>query len=439
MKEKVYGWGKYPVIDAEVFDVTNKSEVISSIKAISEGICYGKGGSYGDSALSKNIIRTSSMNLFTKFDEETGVMSCQAGMTLEEILDVFVPRGWFLPVVPGTKYITVGGAIASDIHGKNHHIDGTFCDHLESFTLITANEEEMVCSPTKNSEVFHATCGGMGLTGVIVEASIKLRKIKSAYVDECIKKAQNVDQLIDYFEEHKDSTYSAAWVDALAKEGSLGRSILMLGEHVTEGEYLDNFDSKKGLNLSVPIDAPSWTLNPYSIKAFNTAFWTKERKNESQKIVHYEPFFFPLDGVNNWNKLYGKGGFTQYQFVIPFEAGREGLKEILAVIANSGKGSFLAVLKAFGEGNNNYLSFPMAGYTLALDFKLDFEVYELFDRLDAIVNHYGGRIYLAKDVRMSPQTFRKGYPNLDKFLEIREKLGAKGSFASLQSKRLEID
>lgn len=439
MKEKIFGWGKYPVIDAEVYEVTNKSDVVSSIRDIDEGICHGSGRSYGDSALASNIIKTTHLNFFTDFDENTGILSCQAGTTLEEILEVFVPRGWFLPVVPGTKYVTVGGAIAADIHGKNHHKEGSFCDYVTNIKLLTANEEELNCSKQLNTETFLATCGGMGLTGVILEASIQLKKIESSYINEHVIKAENLDELIDQFEDKMGYTYSAAWVDALAKGDSLGRSILMLGEHVTEGEYLNNFDTKKGLNIPVPIDAPSWTLNQYSIKAFNTAFWTKERKKDSKKIIHYEPYFFPLDGVNNWNKIYGKNGFTQYQFVIPFEAGREGLKKILSTIADSGRGSFLAVLKTFGKGNDNYLSFPMEGYTLALDFKLDFEIYELFDKLDSMVVDYGGRLYLAKDVRMNPETFRKGYPDLDKFLEVREKLGAKGAFSSLQSKRLDID
>lgn len=439
MKQKISGWGKHPIIDSEVFNIYNSADASFAIENTDEGICFGNGRSYGDSALAKNTYSTKTMNYFTNFNPETGSLSCQSGVTLKEILDVFVKRGWFLPVVPGTKLITVGGAIAADIHGKNHHLEGSFCDHITSLTLLTANGETVVCSNTENSDIFYATCGGMGLTGIILEATINLKPIKSAYINEHLIKANNLDEIVDLFEEYKNSTYSVAWIDALAKGKSLGRSILMLGEHVEDGEYSQNFNSKKSIGVSVPIDAPNWALNQYSIKAFNTAFWTKERKKESTKTLHYDPYFFPLDGVNNWNKLYGKNGFTQYQFVIPFEAGKEALSNIVSTIANSGKGSFLAVLKTFGKENENYLSFPMPGFTLALDFKLDADIYKLFNNLDAQVNEFGGRIYLAKDVRMDPETFKLGYPRLNKFLKVKKSIDPKNTFASLQSKRLKIN
>ena len=352
-------------------------------------------------------------------------------MSLDEILINFVPKGWFLSVTPGTKFVTVGGAIASDVHGKNHHLEGSFSDHVTSITLIT-NEQEITCSREDNPDLFHATCGGMGLTGIITEATFKLKPITSAYINQKVVKAKNLETALALFEQYKDVTYSVAWIDCLSTGDNLGRSLLMLGEHADKGELTTH---KDGL-LNMPCDMPSFLLNKYTIQAFNSAYYNKQLKEEVNNTVHYDPFFYPLDGINNWNRMYGGNGFTQYQFVIPKVAGKEGLTEILAAIAESKQGSFLAVLKVFGEGNKNHLSFPMEGYTLALDFKLNDKLFALLDRLDIIVRKYEGRLYLSKDVRMSEEMFKAGYPQWEEFQALRKEYGADELYHSLQSKRI---
>ncbi|MCG9555977.1 FAD-binding oxidoreductase [Vibrio kanaloae] len=426
--KKITSWGKYPLIDANI-NVPSTSQKLAN--EMQSGIARGLGRSYGDSALSENIVVSEQLNHFISFDENTGTLRCEAGVSLDEILTSFVPKGWFLSVTPGTKFVTVGGAIASDVHGKNHHLEGSFSDHVTSLTLIT-NAQEITCSREDNPDLFHATCGGMGLTGIITEATFKLKPITSAYINQKVVKAKNLEIALALFEQYKDVTYSVAWIDCLSTGYNLGRSLLMLGEHADKGELTTH---KDGL-LNMPCDMPSFLLNKYTIQAFNSAYYNKQLKEEVNNTVHYDPFFYPLDGINNWNRMYGGNGFTQYQFVIPKEAGKEGLSEILEAIAESKQGSFLAVLKVFGEGNKNHLSFPMEGYTLALDFKLNDKLFALLDRLDIIVRKYEGRLYLSKDVRMSEEMFKAGYLQWEEFQALRKEYGVDELYHSLQSKRI---
>ena len=426
--KKITSWGKYPIIDANINAPSTRQKLINEKQS---GIARGLGRSYGDSALSENIVVSEYLNHFISFNEDTGVLRCEAGVSLDEILKTFVPKGWFLPVTPGTKFVTVGGAIASDVHGKNHHIDGSFSDHVISITLII-NEQEVTCSKEDNPDLFHATCGGIGLTGIIIEATFKLKPITSAYINQKVVKAKNLETALALFEQYKDVTYSVAWIDCLSTGDNLGRSLLMLGEHTDKGELSTH---KDGL-LNMPCNMPSFLLNKYTIQAFNSAYYNKQQKEEVNNTVHYNTFFYPLDGINNWNRMYGGNGFTQYQFVIPKEAGKEGLTEILEAIAESKQGSFLAVLKVFGEGNKNHLSFPMEGYTLALDFKLNDKLFALLDLLDIIVRKYKGRLYLSKDVRMTEEMFRAGYPQWKEFQALRKEYGADELYHSLQSKRI---
>ncbi|MEZ8724409.1 FAD-binding protein [Vibrio pomeroyi] len=426
--KKITSWGKYPLIDANI-NVPSTSQKLAN--EMQSGIARGLGRSYGDSALSENIVVSEQLNHFISFDENTGTLRCEAGVSLDDILTSFVPKGWFLSVTPGTKFVTVGGAIASDVHGKNHHLEGSFSDHVTSLTLIT-NAQEITCSREDNPDLFHATCGGMGLTGIITEATFKLKPITSAYINQKVVKAKNLEIALALFEQYKDVTYSVAWIDCLSTGDNLGRSLLMLGEHADKGELTTH---KDGL-LNMPCDMPSSLLNKYTIQAFNSAYYNKQLKEEVNNTVHYDPFFYPLDGINNWNRMYGGNGFTQYQFVIPKEAGKEGLSEILEAIAESKQGSFLAVLKVFGEGNKNHLSFPMEGYTLALDFKLNDKLFALLDRLDIIVRKYEGRLYLSKDVRMSEEMFKAGYLQWEEFQALRKEYGVDELYHSLQSKRI---
>ena len=435
--QRIHGWGRYPIIEAEV----NAPLVVSGVKSavanfLTGGmIARGLGRSYGDSSLAKCVIDTRYLNHLLDFDKNTGIVTCNAGISLAEILEVFVPLGWFLPVTPGTKHITVGGAVSSDVHGKNHHVSGCFCDFVEHIELLVSPDNVLLCSRTSHSELFHATCGGMGLTGIILSVSFRLKPVSSAYIDQKTIKAVNLTEALELFEQNYASTYSVAWIDCLATGSSLGRSLLMIGEHATD----HTLSSPAKHPITVPVEMPSSLLNRYSIQLFNTLYYNRITKKEVANRVHYEPFFYPLDGIQQWNRLYGKNGFTQYQFVIPKEAGQEGMTKIVKEIAASGKGSFLAVLKVFGKQNDNLLSFPLAGYTLALDFKIEEGLFPLLDRLDAMVLDYGGRIYLTKDVRMSERTFKQSYPRWEQFQAVREQNGTKGIFASYQSRRLGLD
>ncbi|MFT5815200.1 MAG: decaprenylphospho-beta-D-ribofuranose 2-oxidase [Francisellaceae bacterium] len=425
---KITSWGKYPYVDATVLQPI-KFEVCGLTTDCC--IARGLGRSYGDSALAKTVVTSEGMNRFISFDVDTGLLSCDAGVSLADILETFVPKGWFLAVTPGTKFVSVGGAIASDVHGKNHHMDGCFSDHIESFTLVV-NNESILCSRDAHSDLFYATCGGMGLTGIVIEATIKLKPISSAYIHQKTVKAENLGTILSLFDKYESYTYSVAWIDCLSTGENLGRSLLMLGEHATQGELVTHSDSK----LSMPCNMPSFLLNQYTIQAFNSAYYNRIREDEVDTTIHYDSFFYPLDGIDNWNRMYGKNGFTQYQFVIPKTAGLKGLTEILTAIAESKQGSFLAVLKVFGKGNENLLSFPKEGYSLALDFKLNDKLFELLDNLDGIVRKFDGRLYLTKDVRMSEDMFKATYHKWEEFQALRKYYGADKLFNSLQSNRI---
>lgn len=421
------GWGRYPTIESTIYPHGTVPETPC--------IPRGMGRSYGDSSLGEQVINTRTLDLLLDFNAETGVLRCGAGVTLAELLDVFVPSGWFLPVTPGTRFVTVGGAIASDVHGKNHHLHGCFSAYVESVELMLADGNLVPCSRSHYPVLFHATCGGMGLTGLIMAATLQLKKIHSACIEQTTLKARHLEEALELFSSHHAATYSVAWIDCLVNGAAMGRSLLMLGEHATEGSL---YTGRKP-RLSVPLDMPQQLLNTYSIRAFNTLYYGRIRQPQSQQRIHYETFFYPLDGIQHWNRLYGKNGFLQYQFVIPKAAGMEGLRAMLQRIAASGRGSFLAVLKAFGAENANLLSFPLEGYTVALDFKRTPDLFSLLDELDAMLLELGGRLYLSKDARMSKTTFQRGYPRWEQFQQVRAQYGAIGRFASLQSRRLGLD
>jgi len=427
------GWGQYPRSDARVTRPVTAAELLEKCtRSGSQVIARGMGRSYGDSALAATVIDTRQLDDYIAFDETRGALTCGAGITLSDILNTFLSRGWFLPVTPGTGFITVGGAIASDVHGKNHHLDGSFCDHLESFTLATASQGLVHCSRHSHPALFRATCGGMGLTGIIVSATFTLKPVTSGFIEQTTFKANNLASALELFETHSNAPYSVAWIDCLATGNDLGRSLITLGSHASQGPL----QAGTAAALAVPFNTPGALLNAFSIRAFNYLYYQRVRKNQSTRLIHYQPFFYPLDGIANWNRLYGRKGFLQYQFVVPKAGGKESLTAILKRIAASGKGSFLAVLKTFGKGNDNLLSFPMEGYTLALDFKMDSAIFPLLDELDTMVTDHGGRIYLTKDARMSEATFKTSYPGWEAFQDIRREWGADGVFNSLQSLRL---
>lgn len=431
----IQGWGRYPRIDAAPYAPQTLGAAAHWLTDTQPLIARGLGRSYGDSALAPRTLETSQLHHLLGFNKHSGLLDCQAGVSLSEILTVFVPHGWFLPVTPGTRFVSVGGAIASDVHGKNHHLDGCFSTCVESIELLLADGSQVHCSQLERPELFRATCGGMGLTGVIVAATLRLRRIGSAYIEQTTHKACNLLEALELFEAHHSNTYSVAWIDCLARGAALGRSLVMLGEHAQEG----SLHLRQKTTLRVPFEMPGGLLNRYTMQAFNSLYYQRARQAETHQRVSYEDFFYPLDGIRQWNRLYGRNGFLQYQFVLPRAAGQVGLQAILQRIADSRRGSFLAVLKAFGPANDNLLSFPIEGYTLALDFKLETGLLPLLEELDAMVLDHGGRLYLTKDARMSEATFKRSYPNWQTFQEIRAEIGALGRFASLQSHRLGLD
>ena len=427
----INGWGYYPKQDAQVITPASLSECKETLNQNKSLIARGSGRSYGDSANSHIVLQTTYLDHFIKFDVTSGLLTAESGVTLRDIIKVTVKQGWFLPVTPGTSFVTVGGAIASDVHGKNHHVAGTFGQHVNSITLMLGTGEIVSTSPTVLPDLFHATCGGMGLTGVILNATIKLIPINSAYIIQKTIKAGSIEDACEAFQANSTVPYSVAWIDCLKTGSHMGRSVLITGEHSDKGQLDCTFNQP----ITVPIHTPAALLNNLTMRVFNEAYWAKAANNKIHNISLF-PYFYPLDAIGGWNKLYGKTGFLQYQFVLPKIDGVINMRNILTQITLSGSGSFLAVLKQFGSVNKNLLSFPMEGYTLALDFKLSPSVIDLLQRLDFIVAGMGGRVYLTKDAVMQESTFKSTYPKWQEFEAVRYKYGAIGKFASAQSKRL---
>lgn len=436
----VSNWSNYPKVEADYFGVSSSSELLDKLAHTNDFITRGNGRCYGDASLNSTILSCLLLNKFLFFDKEDGVLEVQSGVLLDNILKVVVPHGWFLPVTPGTKFITIGGAVASDVHGKNHHVDGSFSNHIINMKIALADGQIVNCSADDNEDLFWATCGGMGLTGIILSVKFSLKPIKSSYIAQTKYKARSLNEILTLFEEHSNDTYSVAWIDCLKGGKSFGRSLLMTGEHYNpeEGEVkLKNpFKVHSDPRLNIPINFPAFVLNKYSIKLFNTVYYNKVLGKVKKSVGHYDPFFYPLDAILGWNKMYGKRGFAQYQFVVPIDA-REGLEEILRRIQKKGMGSFLAVLKAFGE-QNDLISFPMKGYTLALDFAINDKLFGFLSELDQLVSSYGGRLYMTKDNRMNKEMFWEGYPRAQEFVEVVKKYNPNRKINSLLSKRLEI-
>ena len=426
-EKKVTNWGNYPVVKKEIKAEESYDKIRDFLKNHNEVIARGNGRCYGDASLGEAIFSTKKLNKFISFDRINGVLECEAGVLLSEILEVAVPQGYFLMVTPGTKLITIGGAIASDVHGKGIHC---FSECLIDFSIMIENGEILKCSREENSDKFWATIGGMGLTGIILSAKIRLKEIETAYIKQESIKAENLDEIFELFEECKNWTYNVAWIDCLAKGKSIGRSVLQRGEFATKEELPEKLKQKplqlkKKIIPTIPFYFPNFVLNNLTVKIFNFLIYNKQRSKVVKNVVEYESFFYPLDVINDWNKIYGKSGFIQYQMVIPVEKGKEGMRKILETISKSGNGSFLAVLKYIGKNNPlAYNSFPFEGYTLALDFKVNRQLIQLVSNLDKIVEEYGGRIYRTKDSMSKP--------SLTNYLKNTES----SKFVSLQSKRI---
>lgn len=428
--QKVTNWGNFPIVEKEMRSDDSFRKIKEFVLNHNEVIARGNGRCYGDSSLGEHIFSTKKLNKFISFDRLNGIIECESGVLLSDVLEIAVPQGYFLYVTPGTKFVSVGGAIASDVHGKNHHAEGCFSEYVIEFKLMIENGDIINCSRDENSDKFWATIGGMGLTGIILTAKFKLKNIESAYIRQESIKAENLDEIFNLFEESESWTYTVAWIDCLQKGKNIGRSILMRGEHAFQHELPQKFKEKplrlkKKFEPTVPFYFPGFVLNSLTVKIFNYLYYKKQSKKEVKNFIDYETFFYPLDFVHDWNKIYGKSGFIQYQMMIPKESGKEGMKKILETIANSGNGSFLAVLKLYGKENPEaYNSFPFEGYSLALDFKVNSKLKKLIDQLDDIVEQYNGKIYLTKD-SMSRSSLTNYLKNVQS-----------SKFVSLQHKRI---
>ena len=434
---QLMGWGRYPRTDGRLSTPRNAAEVAALI-AKGPLIARGMGRAYGDAAIGAHAVSTAKLNHMLDFDPATGQLVAEAGVTLKDIIAAFLPRGWFLSVTPGTQFVSLGGAIASDVHGKNHHAEGSFGAFVDWIDLMGPDGQVRRCQP--GDDLFHWTLGGMGLTGVILRAAIRLKRVQSGWIRQTTIAAPTLQAALDAFEATYSATYSMAWIDCAATGDPMGRSLVMNGEHATleqlpPAKRAAPFAARGHLSPRVPFDFPGFALNPWSIRAFNELYYHKGRLSQGTQLIGWEPFFYPLDAIRDWNRIYGRRGFMQFQCVVPLESRAEGLRQILRAISASGAGSSLAVLKRFGAQQSR-LSFPMEGYTLALDFPVTARSLALMPMLDAITADHGGRFYLAKDSRISAETLRRTDPRWADFARFRQESGLKPAFTSAQSERL---
>jgi FAD/FMN-containing dehydrogenase len=404
-------WGRYPRLPAEVRNLFWKEDFPGGLEFGRKMLPVGMGRSYGDVCLLQNgtLLRTPELDRLIAFNAQTGLLRCEAGVTLAEILDFAVPRGWFLPVSPGTKYVTMGGAIANDIHGKNHHVAGTFGLHVPRFELVRSDGRQFVCSPTENPEWYSATIGGLGLTGLITWAELQLRPIVSRRIRQLATKFVGLEEFVALSKASTHVEYSVAWIDCVAQGRNFARGIFMQGVHDETPGPLTPLAKPK---LALPFDMPAAALNRTTVGAFNTLYYHKQLSKQKDSLIDYEPFFYPLDFILQWNRLYGQQGLLQFQCVLPWESDTLGMVKLLEAITASGLGSFLAVIKVFGDAvSPGMMSFPRPGITLALDFPIRREVsFALLDRLADITAGFGGRMYPAKDACMSAAHFQQFYP-----------------------------
>ncbi|MEH6570049.1 MAG: FAD-binding oxidoreductase [Halioglobus sp.] len=417
----VASWGRLPIDGpVQTLEADWRFEELPVMAGDDTLLAFGNGRSYGDSCINSQAshISTRRLNRFIKFDREQGILHCESGLTLDEILQLIVPTGWFLPVVPGTRFITLGGAIANDVHGKNHHRAGSFGCHVRSLELLRSDRSRPVCSPEGNRELFAATIGGLGLTGLITSAEIRLIPINSCELVTENLTFSSVSEFVDISNGSADWEYSVAWIDSFARKGQVGRGIFSRAKHAEKPSGLQPKTRRLGVPMGVPFAPPFSLINKYTVDYFNRAYYAVNSGKKGRKYSHYQPFFFPLDAIANWNRIYGSSGFYQYQCLIPGEAGQEAVQQLLNDIHLSGEGSFLAVLKEFGEIRSpGLLSFPRPGLTLALDFPNRGEkTRRLLEMLDKTVERAGGALYPAKDARMSPALFATGYPAVDEFI-----------------------
>lgn len=439
-EEVLSGWGNIPKAKCKVAYPVTEAQ-LSQHQFENPVIPRGLGRSYADQSTNSNglVLKMERMNHFLSFDEENGILVSQAGTSLEEIIEFLGPRGWFPLITPGTKFVTLGGAIANDIHGKAHHVDGSFIACVNWFTIVLADGRIVKASREENSDLFYANFGGLGLLGTILTVSIQLRKISSTYFRQKAVVAKNLEEMLAAIDA-ADKTYtsSVAWIDSLATGNRIGRGVLTMGNLATVDELPVSLKSNplkigKRPKLNVPVFLPGFTLNTFTVRILNSIINWKQKGGNG--FFHYDNFFYPLDAIMNWNRGYGKRGFIQYQFVIPITDGHKNITEILKAIASSGCVPFLNVLKKFGKGQG-LLSFPKEGYTFAIDFPITKNLKAFTKRLDQMVLDAGGRIYLGKDAFLDEQTFKAMYPEFEEWLAIKKKYDPTNTYTSDLSRRI---
>ena len=427
---KVSSWGRVGAWEHRVRYLTDVQQIPGALQGQEPALAFGMGRSYGDVCLNPQglLWNTSTLDRFIALDQERGILHCESGVLLRDIQRLVVPRGWMLPVTPGTQWVTVGGAIANDVHGKNHHRFGTFGDHLVRFNLARTDGSLLACDTVHQADLFAATVGGIGLTGVVTDAVLQLRRVPSAWIVEESVPFNDLDEFLEIADESVDNwEYTVSWVDCFS--GGDVRGIFIRGDH----SHASGGKLPSGKGITVPFSPPISLVNRLSLRAFNSAYFNYKSYRAGRFLTHYEPFFYPLDGLFEWNRIYGPRGFYQYQCVVPRSDGEAVIGELFAEIRRHGEGSFLSVLKTFGERRPvGLLSFPMPGITLALDFpNRSPSTRRLFDRLDQVVAAAGGRLYLAKDARMDRALFQSGYEQLENFQQYRD-----SGISSAMSRRL---
>jgi len=445
---KLTGWGRTEPTVADFAEPVSADEVADLVKGAADAgvIARGLGRSYNNAAQNEGglVVSTTAMKQVLSFDASSGIVSCEAGVSLERLMVDLLPSGWFVPVSPGTRQVTVGGAIAADVHGKNHHSAGSFARHVLSFDLLTADGAVRTVTPVADPDLFWATAGGMGLTGIILRATIQMKQVEtSRLIVETVRTA-NIDDSMAYLTStDKNYDYTVAWTDCLASRGNLGRSVITSGNFATTGD-IGKQDRAKPLAfkpsalIGTPPLVPSGLINARTVALLNEAWFRKAPRRRSGEVQTIGKFFHPLDGITNWNRAYGPAGFRQYQYVVPFAASdvvRRSLERISALRAPS----FVTVLKRLGADDPGMLSFPMPGWTLALDFPaLTPWLAQLLGELDDLVLAAGGRLYLAKDSRIPADLMPRMYPRLAEFRALRAQVDPASVFSSDLSRRLDL-
>ena len=428
------GWGRVPRPGREVFS--------EDLERATEGavLCRGLGRSYGDSALPPAghpvVVSTTLADRILGFDPTTGLLSAEAGVSIEQLNHRLIDRGFFVPVTPGTQFVTLGGAVAADVHGKNHHVAGCFGEHVTGLRMRLASGEIVRTSPTELSDLFWATVGGMGLTGHILEVELRMKRIRSPWIHQELTRVDDIDAYLEALEvAARKFPFTVGWIDCLSRGAAMGRGILMAGDWA-DPALAPKQPPRLLPRITMPFELPSWVLGRPTVRAFNFAYYQKARFQKTEGLTRWETFFYPLDMVRHWNRMYGSRGFTQYQCVLPKRAGHGAAREVLEILSERGGASFLCVIKDCGPEGRGMLSFPLEGISIALDIAVRDDTQALVDALNEKVIDLGGRIYLAKDTFTRPEHFRAMEPRLDAFLEVRHKWDPECRIRSAQSVRL---